>query len=75
MQNRPFPRYHHPMTKQPDNNIFTTIRTGFAAVAQSADHVKIRHDLLDAYAATLPPAPPQNLFDPEHHYEGDAEST
>jgi hypothetical protein len=63
------------MTTHPDNNIFTTIRTGFAAVAHAADHVKIRHDRLDTYAATLPPAPPQNLFDPEHHYEGDAEST
>lgn len=50
------------------NDILTAIRAGFAAVAESADHVTIRHDRLAAYAASLPAAPPDNVFDDTHHY-------
>lgn len=57
------------------NDIFDAIREGFAAVAAAADHVKIRHDRLDTYAASLPSAPPQNLFDTEYHFIGDDEAT
>lgn len=63
------------MTASSSHDIFSRIRTGFALVAAQADHVRIRHDRLDDYAAALPAAPPANLFDATHHYEGDAEST
>ena len=58
------------------SSIFQEIRQGFASVAAQASHVKIRHDRLENYANSLPSAlPPENVFDAEHHYQGDAEAT
>ena len=56
-------------------DIFQSVRDGFAAVAAQADHVKIRYDRIDAYADSLPPAPPANVFDESHHYLGNEEDT
>lgn len=56
-------------------DIFQSVRDGFAAVAAVADHVKIRHDRIGAYADSLPPAPPENVFDTDHHFIGGAEDT
>ena len=58
-----------------ESDIFQSVREGFAAVAAQARHVKIRHDRIGAYADSLPPAPPANVFDETHHYLGSAEET
>lgn len=57
------------------SDIFQSVRDGFAAVAATADHVKIRHDRIDAYADSLPSAPPENVFDTDHHFIGSTEDT
>lgn len=64
-----YPLYHH----KPD--IFKTIRDGFSHVAQNAQHVRIRHDLLAEYARHLPVRHPASVFDTEHHYIGAPEDT
>jgi hypothetical protein len=58
------------MTNINRHNIFDNIRNGFAFVAAHADYVTIAYDKIETYASQLPDAPPQNLFDLEHHYTG-----
>lgn len=56
-------------------NIFAEIRAGFEAVSEQARHVRIRYDLLDDYANSLPLRPKTDVLDTNHHFTGDAEST
>lgn len=58
-----------------DEDIFASVRRGFDTVARMARHVRIREDLIPAYAAALPAMSPANVLDETHHYSGDAEST
>ncbi|MCB9991898.1 MAG: hypothetical protein H6867_11125 [Rhodospirillales bacterium] len=55
---------------QPDETIFNAIRKAYAQVADKASHVKIRMDLIEAYANSLPDALPENTWDEEDHYKG-----
>lgn len=55
-------------------DIFDTIRSSCASVAESARHVAIRYDRLAAYADGLPAAPPANVLDGTHHYTGTPEN-
>ena len=56
-------------------SIFDDIRVGFAFVAERAAHVKIRTDMLAAYAQSLPLRHPATVFDTDHHFIGTPEST
>jgi hypothetical protein len=56
-------------------DVFDAVRLGFETVAGMARHVKIRHDKIAEYAASLPNTLPANLYDLNHHYIGDKEST
>ncbi len=55
--------------------VFDDVRAGFETVAAQARHVRIREDLIPAYADSLACNAPQNVLDPAYHYQGDAEST
>ena len=60
---------HKPM------NIFERIRNGFGFVAERADHVRINEIALKEFTLSLPNAMPENVFDDQHHFIGDAEQT
>ena len=63
-----------PPASSSQNDIFDTLREGYAFVAERADHVRIDQDALTALAAALPNRLPENTYDPEHHFLGDAAS-
>lgn len=56
-------------------NIFERIRNGFGFVADRADHVRINQHVLKEFTLSLPNAMPDNVFDDQHHFIGDAEQT
>lgn len=56
-------------------SLFDAVRDGFSFVAQRARHVRVHHDGLADYAASLPDTPLRHVFDMKHHYiSNDAES-
>ncbi len=59
----------------PQPSVFADVRRGFRTVARLAAHVKIREDLIPAYAARLAAAPAPALLDEDHHYQGAPEET
>lgn len=61
--------------KDMKGDIFQLVRDGFAAVAAVADHVKIRHDRIDAYADAMVPVPQDDVFDTDHHFIGNEKDT
>lgn len=61
------------MPESPD--IFDTVRAGFRYVAEQARHVRIDDEGLKNFVAALPDRPPENVYDPEHHYAGGPEDS
>jgi hypothetical protein len=72
MKNRT-PTHSNAHANAPD--IFDNLREGFRFVAENAAHVTIHHDVIAAYAESLPASAPQNAFDDVHHYTGATEDT
>ena len=57
-------------------NSLERVREGCRAVAQSARHVRINHDLVPSYAASLSPALAERpMLDPFSHYLGHGDGT
>lgn len=54
---------------EPD--LFADIREGFAYVAANASQVKLREDLIPAYADTIEILSPDKTYDGDHHFLGE----
>lgn len=57
------------------STVLDDVRQGFATVAQMAQHVRINHDRIAGYAASLQPLAKDDVFDTKHHYIGTLEET
>ncbi len=55
--------------------LFDVIRKAFKDVADQAQHVRIRHDKIEAYAKSLKPLLKEEVFDQAHHFIGSPEQT
>ncbi len=64
-----------PSVALPAVDFFDDIRAGFRHVFLHSEHVTVREDRIAAYADSLPDEAPEDTYDLDHHYIGDAETT